>query len=510
MSYCPRLRAAIAVLFLLTFSSVLQAATVAKVDEHALAPLRNVPKGGRVRLEKLPLADTRDAVIELEEFQVWAPGGKVLIHRESGVEEVAPPATRFFRGLVNGDLQSFAYFTVDANKRNIEGLVVTREHKYALSSQARRNGGKKQPSLTPADEPVDHFLTQFEIEDEMADGRTPEWACAVNKNLQEPEQSGPAVRTNAVQSAPVGAQGITGSQSYEITIEVETDFNLYQNAGSNATALTNYVTNLTGAVSTIYNRDLHTNVVQKYLNVYTSNAVDPWTSTDAGAGLYELGTKYHDVAVKPAGRRTSAVILLSGVGIGSGIAWEGVIGGADFSAGGGNWGGPYSWCGGIGNLGTIGLGNIPDVNGTVAGTVYGMPSGTQNYWPLTEYAHELGHNMGGHHTHCAAISDAERAASGFTDGSPATSASNQIDHCYASEGDPGCYAGTDYKAGSAGANKGTIMSYCHNVRVSSVPQSRFLFGAASEPSNHELTDYMLRSGGPIQSADGTDGGSRNT
>lgn len=35
------------------------------------------------------------------------------------------------------------------------------------------------------------------------------------------------------------------------------------------------------------------------------------------------------------------------------------------------------------------------------------------------------------------------------------------------------------------------MSYCHNLFSGSVPQSRFTFGQVTEPSNHELTDYMF-------------------
>jgi hypothetical protein len=141
----------------------------------------------------------------------------------------------------------------------------------------------------------------------------------------------------------------------------------------------------------------------------------------------------------------------------------------------------------------------------VGGVPFGMPSGTQNYWPLTEFAHELGHNMAGHHTHCVATSDSERIASGFTDGSAANSSSNFVDHCYANEQQSGCYGGVsglgnpnNYKAGSQTVFKGTIMSYCHNVfSGGGVPQSRFVFGVASEPSQHQLDEYMLNPDGPI-------------
>ena len=514
MRTLARLASVAAIAMAMTFAA--EAATVAKVSEDALQPLRKAGRSGSVRLDALPLEEGRGATVTLEEFQVWAPGGKILVHRESGIEELDPPKTRYFRGSVNGDHQSFAFFAVDAKGR-VEGLVVTRESKYAIAAQAR-------PKLQreAARDEVDHFVTRFEAEDEAPSTTEASWACAVDKMPVKAPQEEKQPDTAVQSAAEVVSNGISGTQSYEITLEIETDFNLYQNSGSNMAALTAYVTNLTGAVSTIYNRDLNTNVLQKYLNIYTTNALDPWTSTNSTAGMYELGRVYHDATKKPAGRRTSAVVMLSGVNYGGGIAWEGVIGRNDFQFTGNNffdfngdgvgeWGGPYSWSGGIANFGTVGLGSIPDPNATANGTLYGMPAGIQNYWPLTEYAHELGHNMGGHHTHCVAISDSERVAAGFTDGSPATSASNFVDHCYANEMKAGCFGGAsglgednNYKAGSAGAFKGTIMSYCHNVRVSNVPQSRFVFGVANEPSQHELTDYMLRPQGP-----GAGGGTHN-
>jgi hypothetical protein len=496
-------------LFACLFVSAVQAATVTKIEERALAPLRDVPKSGHVRLHEIPLGESGRDVIDVDEFSVWAPDGRILIHTEQGIQEVVPPRTRFFRGLVNGDPQSMAFFAVKENGR-VEGLVMTGDLKYAITANARR---PEKGTAQRGDEPVDHFITQFDVADATPDSEISAWTCELGQlKARAPKEPAAAVQSEGAANAVPIAQGISGTQSYEITVEIETDFNLYQNAGSNSVTLTDYITNLTGAVSTIYNRDLHTNVVQKYINVYTTNLLDPWTSTSASNGLLELGTKYHNASIKPAGRRTSIVALLSGVNIGSGIAWEGVIGGSDFTVG-SDWGGPYSWSGGIASFGGVGLGAIPDPNATVGGTPYGMPSGTQNYWPLEEYAHEVGHNMGGHHAHCVAVTDGERIASGFTDGSPATSASNFVDHCFGHgfQFDNGntCWGGsagtTNYVAGSQSVFKGTIMGYCHNVFISSVPQSRFIFAVPAEPSMHELNDYMLRAAGPLE----PDGGPRN-
>ncbi|HYK03006.1 MAG TPA: M12 family metallo-peptidase [Thermoanaerobaculia bacterium] len=488
-----------------------QAAVVTKVNTDALAPLREA-RTRRVRLDRVPLYDSSRSVIELEEFDVWTPGAKVAIHSPDGVVKVDPPAMRFYRGRVNGDVESFAYFSVDLKTQHVEGLVTTRDGRYAINS-ARRPGqsprGKQQD--------FDDFLTEVDGTD-LIPGQTEGWQCAVDRmRLRAPEEEPEQARAVDAEGLIPTSQGITGTQSYAITLGIETDFAFFQNAGSNSTTATNYVTNLTGALATIYKRDLDIEVRLSYANIYTTDGVDPWNATDAFTGLTEVGDQYHNNilnAVTGAAtlRTTSAVIVLSGEDVGSGIAWEGVIGGNDFFQG-GHWGGPYSWCGGIGRLfGDTGLGTIPNPDGSNSqGTQYGNTSGLQNYWPLVQYAHELGHTLAGHHTHCSQISDAERIAAGFTDGSPATYASNQIDHCFGGEGITNCFSGANYQAGSQSIFKGTLMSYCHNVFQSSVPQSRFIFGVAGEPSIHELNDYMLRSGGPVQYAanDGRDGGSRN-
>src|SRR5437762_3065116 len=79
------------------------AATVTKLNDDAFAPLRVPSMARKIRLDRLPIYDSQRSVIDLEEFQVWAPGGKVTIHGDNGVvlRTIDPPPMRFFRGLVN-------------------------------------------------------------------------------------------------------------------------------------------------------------------------------------------------------------------------------------------------------------------------------------------------------------------------------------------------------------------------------------------------------------------------
>jgi metallopeptidase family M12-like protein len=460
--------------FLLAAGSSVFASTLTRLNDDAFAALRDRAVSRRVRLDRIPLYDAKRSAIDLEEFQVWAPGAKVILHGDNGVilERLDPPARRFFRGLVNGDPESFAFFSTDPSGRDIEGLIVTRDKRFAVRSSRRR------------DESIDQFLTEFDATDAVT-GEPRTWQCDVDRANADPP--GP-IHVIGPDGRPVIGHGISGSQAYAITVEIETDYELYANAGGNAaaaTAITNSLTTLTGAVSTIYNRDLMTNVTLANLNIYTT-ASDPWSQPDAVNGLNELGEAYHNPSIKPAGRTSSAVVMLSGKAA-NGFAWLHRICAGDVFNG-THWVGPYAFCGSVGVSAAT-----PDPNATVGGYLYGMDA-SQNYWALEEYAHELGHNMGGMHTHCVAITAGEVTQAGFTDGSTAAF----VDHCYGSEG-AGCFSGANYAAGSPGVYHGTIMSYCQNVFAGGFPQSRYVFGLASEPSHHELDDYMLRATGPMNS-----------
>jgi hypothetical protein len=468
----------------------LSAATVSKLNDDVLAPLRRSVGAKQIHLSNVPLYAHGTAKIDLDEFQVWAPDGKVIVDDGKSITYLDPPPMRFFRGMVNGDPESFAYFSVDGTTGAIHGLVSTRDGKYVVDT-ARRKPLRTHDQNLVGD--FDYFLTATDDSDEIPmTGQT--WSCGVEKLPALPHINERILTATDAGSHHVIAQGKSGTQAYAIAVEVETDFELYSNAGSNVTTLTNYVTDLSGAVSTIYNRDLHTDVVQQNLHVYTASAgADPWAATDANSGLTELGGYYHTNHLS---LKRSAVVMLSGKPTQSGVAWEGVIGEGDFASNqaGTEFGGTYAWCGSIGGLGSPGIGSVPDPNATTNETLYGMPSGSNTYWPLEEYAHELGHNLAGHHTHCVVISGAE--ASGTNHPSQ-----HFVDVCSIGEIDQDGLGGTSACAtgtASAPTEKGTIMSYCHTLFVGAVPQSRYTFGQAAEVSHHELDDFMLNASGPLQ------------
>jgi hypothetical protein len=114
-----------------------------------------------------------------------------------------------------------------------------------------------------------------------------------------------------------------------------------------------------------------------------------------------------------------------------------------------------------------------------------VPSPSENlpstgFWELQDFAHEVGHIMGGHHTNCIALTSDEQGIVGRS----------YVDQCASDE--YGCYSGD----ASSPLEGGTIMSSCFNI---SPATSRYVYGSTStsDMSHHELDDYLHRIGGTV-------------
>ena len=91
---------------------------------------------------------------------------------------------------------------------------------------------------------------------------------------------------------------------------------------------------------------------------------------------------------------------------------------------------------------------------SVSGVYADAPTdASQLNWDAEVLAHELGHNFSSNHTHCYNGLEGN---------------SNPVDACYSGEAADGCWSGSEslpgvgsLTGGAAGAQNGTIMSYCH-------------------------------------------------
>jgi hypothetical protein len=436
--------------------------------------------GGKVRLEHVPLIDGDSVTLELERFEVWEPDANVIVHEADGKHtHVLPrPDTRYYKGHVAGEADSALAISV-APDGSIDGTIFVRDRVFSFGSGVRQVGNPKGPrddSAVGRRGQAPLLVREIDpVEDLVARPGARNWHCDVDeialKSVHEAVAAAAAARgSRAAAIAPNGTPS-TGV-SYAIKVALETDGELRAAFTSDA-ALQNYLGNLIMQVSVIYQRDLKTSVTIGTASIWQSPLSDPWAITPAWSvadAMSELANWWH-------GHNTSvsrsAVVFVSGKPFFAGGAWQDSLCQSDFYCGpdGSQCGSPafqssyagaYAFCGS-----TVVSTSIPDPTLTQNGVQYGLPA--NNYWMLLEVAHELGHLANGPHTHCVGLSAAQQASYGVT--------RSYVDQCF--NGEPGCYSNPST---SVPPEKGTIMSFCHNMVVGGYPQSRYAFLKPGEPS----------------------------
>ena len=186
---------------------------------------------------------------------------------------------------------------------------------------------------------------------------------------------------------------------WQSRIAIDTDVEFLALFANNQAAAIGYVGTLFAALSDIYPRDTNLKPGMASLRLWT-NGTDPWNATSTSTQLPEFRDYWE---AQPETSPHESAALLSGRGLGGGIAW--------LSSGCGSY--AYS------------------VSANLAGSFpYPLLDNNNSNWDIMVVAHELGHNYGAPHTH------------NYTP--PA-------DGCGSSPQD--CSAATN--------DLGTIMSYCH-------------------------------------------------
>lgn len=456
MTHFPAVRLALAACLVAFLPSAASAAMQYRLDGDSLAPLAGPTRvGARLELEGVPLVNGEPETLELERFEVWAPNADIKIFgaNEQVIEKLAPPSAQYYRGRVAGDADSLVFLSIDGPV--VEGLIYTGERKFAIGSRLR----------SPKSKDVEVVVEESSVLDDVPlEGG---FTCAVEKM---PLAASSSLRPRAVSDAtgvPIANVAPSGTQRSVINLAVDTDYELFVKAASDSSKVTTFIGNLVGAASTIYQRDLFTEIRISYLGIQT-NVNDPFLIVPGSTmdALLELGDRWHNGPPSTAPR--SATTLISGKSLGAGIAWVNTLCDGDISYQ-GHWGGRYSYCGGITPPANLAVPN-PDANPN-----YQAPS--SNYWPLLELTHELGHNVGSDHTHCVALTPAQKTQYGVT--------RNYVDECYSGE------AGCSSAAQVVPAEKGSIMSYCH--LIGGGLQTRFTFGQPNQTSEvirTNMRNYM--------------------
>jgi hypothetical protein len=455
-------------------------------DALAIRLEQGVDYGETLRLDPVPLIDGDPATLDLERFEVWAAESQITVHEGDGKSTHVLPrsATRFYKGHVAGEPDSAIAISVEPDGQ-INGTIFVRERVFSLASAIRlRGAGTREPrGEDPAPsrertEPKALFVREIDpVEDLVLNPAARDWHCDVDKaglnSIRKALSAGTASAT--MKNLRVSPEGTPSSGvAYSVTLAIETDGELRAAFSSDA-ALQSYIEDLIAQVSVIYQRDLNTSVMIGPLNMYSSPLTDPWGITPAfttADALSELAAYWH---TNKSNVSRSAVVFISGKPFFAGSAWQDFLcqpevscgsdgslcGSAAFAS---SYAGAYAFC-----ASTVVTTAVPDPTQPQNGVQYGLPP--SNYWMLLEVAHELGHLANGPHTHCVPLSDEQRAHYGV----PATRL--YVDQCF--NGEPGCYSGSSI---SVPAEKGTIMSLCHNIFAGAYPQSRYLFYKLGEPS----------------------------
>jgi hypothetical protein len=389
-------------------------------DAGALAELeregRQLPIGGRLTVAGVELgAEAPAALLDLERFQVFSDDARIVVHGEGGDEELPAPDGAWFRGTVAGDPASRVLLAVHADGR-VRGVVQSAGHAWVLVEDEDGNPTTGERGTLSAHQAA----LEEKAEPFTCGNEDPRFGADVGNRLLDGFFDAPAVE--ALTTTP-----------YTARVAVETDFEYYQKFGD-VTDATDYVADVIGFASTMYDDEIDTDLQISHLSLWTTST-DPWTQSNPSCGLYEFGRYWND---NHGGVVRTIAHFMSGKNSNGGVAWVGVLceGGFNVNLGSScaglspaidNYGGAYGYTGGL------------DANFD--------PGNPQPVWDIIAVSHEIGHNFNSPHTHCY------NGVGGST---------QPVDECYNGQAGQGCYAGTQsLPCATPGAGCGTIMSYCH-------------------------------------------------
>ena len=335
---------------LCTYGSIAHASVplAQDVSDALTGPVRT---GGHVVVPRLTLDDGSTVSLDLEAFEVFAPGAAIIAYTSKGPRRLAPPTDRYFRGTVIGDPDSVAVLIWGAKLR---GFVYTKKQLYAIAPD-RDVYADDLPDPTAR-------LRRVDLERDRPAGMPP-FHCDV-ETVPSPLGAGMSA---AAFGTPISVQPMWTSTVYTVNLAIETDYELYTMFGSSTDAELRFIGDLTAAASAIYWRDVKT--VFKIGTVHLwSTSSDPWAATTTSTALSELLSYWN--ANYTSVQRT-IVHMLSGKNMGGGIAYLGALCNSSY-----------------------GYGLSSSLSTTFSVTQPNL------YWDILCYTHEIGHNFSSPHTEC--------------------------------------------------------------------------------------------------------------
>lgn len=409
-------------------------AAFATLDGEALADLSALEPGAEVGVllhwHSGEAMRAGEAALPLEarlrRIEVYADDARVLEATADGYRELPRDTRLHFVAEASAGQRIGLSFDPDTGRA--EGVLLRAGRMYALSGDADARGLELQARATDAP------LADGSVTDATCSGDMGAAADALTK--ARPRISQPLQPSDALLARGAAGSFAPKVATRQVTLAIDTDNELLLSKFSNNTAsATSYVAALVTALNAIYEDDpaqygLQLRLVQGTVILRPSTTPDPYnnTSTSANsAALNEFGSWWSS---NQSGVPRAFALMLSGKSgnqnSSSGIAWLLTSG---------------TYC-----TATSATGGHYSVNQVFRNP--GLTAAQDAYL----VAHELGHNLGARHTHCASSSNGAQASTGT------------IDRCFSGESGQGCYAGAQ-ACPSGGesplAPQGTLMSYCH-------------------------------------------------
>ena len=313
-----------------------------RVDGESFTSLKApLAVGAKVKVERVPIDGTIET-LELTRFEVFAKDAQINVYGDNDelIDQLPPPAMRFYRGRIAGEDDSLVFVSIASDDR-LEGVVFKGDRRFGIGSRARTH-----KQVTQEGAGYDFFIQESEpIDDIPMDGQG--FVCDVEGRGISPKPRLSTVVNGLSATPSPDAVLSTGSARWVINMAIETDYELYVNAGSSLANVNTYIANLIGAMSTIYARDLTAEVALSYLGIHTT-ASDPFTVTPGASGLWngstityssfhallEFGDRWHNTPPSSLARSTTA--LISGKPQLAGVAWTDVLCQSDFLCQSGN------------------------------------------------------------------------------------------------------------------------------------------------------------------------------
>ncbi len=397
---------------------------------------RALGHGDKLRVRDVPLFDGPLAELELESFSVFKDGARIMVQGADGNRAVEPPDDRLFRGRVAGEDDSLAFVGV-MEDGSLQGLVVLDDRIFLVGTEREDADGplgvSSSATAPGAAPPLERRVSVQQLEDMEESLQELAFRCGNDDHPTPldlrsflPDQTGSV-------SGGLFRQESAMLATYAVDVALETDHEFYQRFGSTSGALS-YINLLFGAIATIYERDVDTQLRVSHAQLYSTSA-DPW-GTNPNTYLDDLMSYWQN---NNQGIQRTLVHQLRGRTDGFGVAYVGVLCSQSFHYG---------------------------LTTSIRGNYH--PQQTVPVWDLVAVAHELGHNFSSPHTHCY---------------------NPPIDQCSTSGN--GCYSGPT----SVPSDGSTIMSYCHlrsggMNNINTYLGRAGFYGNQSERVNQQILNHL--------------------